>query len=501
MIDIGIPEVNVTAKYEDTDGRSIKYDAEAAIRPSKCPNPVCKSSCTPTKHDKTAYFLHDVKTEGKLSYINLCIRRYKCPECGNVFPDEFTFFPKRQHLTNRLKNEIVNRCIKGETFRYIATDYGIDPNTVSTVFKEYTAAHKDELTYDYTPEVLGIDEAHIDDHYRLVLTDVKEQRLLDIKPNNALRTVKSYLKTLDSNVCTCATMDFAPAYAKAVSIVLPKALIVIDKFHVIQDINHCLDNVRKQLQNQYREQGIDIRRFKRAKYLFMTNWEDLTDNGHDRLNDWFNEFGELYDAYMCKETFRDIYAYAETREQATAMYDSWIDSIPDFEKFEPMRKTMTRRKEHILNYWDAPYTNAYTESVNNGIKRIEKAGRGYKFENLRERCLLELNRPKPDKFDPKTAIYVMTAGEDKSAKKVKKLYAPKAKPEYKEKPAPKHRTDGFAFDFVPRMSDKIIVYEPHKGHLKDYLTVYLEYHDEKHRQESFMKRMNEYYRRLKELGL
>ena len=109
---------------------------------------------------------------------------------------------------------------------------------------------------------------------------------------------------------------------------LPKALIVIDKFHVIQDINRCLDNVR--------EQCIDIRRFKRAKYLFVTNWEDLTDNGHDRLNDWFNEFGELYDAYICKETLKDIYAYAETREQATAMYDSWLDSIPYFEKLEPM---------------------------------------------------------------------------------------------------------------------------------------------------------------------
>lgn len=32
MMDIGIPEVNVTAKYEDTDGRSIKYDAEVMTK-------------------------------------------------------------------------------------------------------------------------------------------------------------------------------------------------------------------------------------------------------------------------------------------------------------------------------------------------------------------------------------------------------------------------------------------------------------------------------------
>ena len=71
-----------------------------------------------------------------------------------------------------------------------------------------------------------------------------------------------------------------------------------------------------------------------------------------------------------------------------------------------MRKTMLRRRNHILNYWDASYTNAYTESTNNAIKKIEKAGRGYKFDTLRERCLLEINHPKPDKFDPRSATYI-----------------------------------------------------------------------------------------------
>ena len=44
MYDIGISEIAVTAKYEDTEQRSIKYDAEAAVRPSKCPNPGCVST-------------------------------------------------------------------------------------------------------------------------------------------------------------------------------------------------------------------------------------------------------------------------------------------------------------------------------------------------------------------------------------------------------------------------------------------------------------------------
>lgn len=504
MLDIGIPEISVTAKYEDTDHRSIRYDAEASVRPSKCINLDCTSKLVPNRHDSTEYMLHDVKAEGKLSYINLRIRRYKCPDCGQVFPDEFTFFTKRQHITHRLKDEIITRCIKGETFRYIANDYVLDPNTVASIFKEYAAAHKEELSYEYTPEVLGIDEAHIDDHYRLVLTDIVKQRLLDIKPNNHQRTVVSYLRTLDPSICKCATMDFAPAYAKAVSIVLPKALIVIDKFHVVQEVNRCLDNVRKDIQNAYRAQGVDIRRFKRVKYLFMTNWEDLSASGMDKLSEWFREFYDLYDAYMCKESFRDIYITAKSKKQAVRMFDEWVESIPDFERFAPMRKTMHKRRDHILNYWDCPWTNAYTESTNNAIKKIEKAGRGYKFETLRERCLLEINHPKPDKFDPKTATYVQTVSavpsKEKQSEKVRKLYAPDAKPVYKVKSSP-YPKGSYGFMAPSKSPDMVCTYQPYNGSLGDYVEVYLEMHDSRHREESFQKRMLAYYERLRELNL
>ena len=47
MYDIGISEIAVTAKYEDTEQRSIKYDAAAAVRPSKCPNPGYVSTLLP----------------------------------------------------------------------------------------------------------------------------------------------------------------------------------------------------------------------------------------------------------------------------------------------------------------------------------------------------------------------------------------------------------------------------------------------------------------------
>ncbi len=406
MYNIGISEIKCTARYEDIDGISIKYDAEAVSRPSACSNPNCTHSGKLHLHSSNQNLLHDTKAEGKLVYINLKIRRYRCSECGKLTSDAFSFYPKKSHVTNRLRDEFITRCIKGETFNYIARDYSIDHKTVSAAFDAYVKEHHEELEYDYTPEVLGIDEAHIDEHYRLILTDIKNRRLLDMKKDNHKATVRKHLKTLDKDICECVTMDFAPGYASSVSIILPKATIVIDKYHVIQEINRCLDKVRISLQNEYKAQGVDIRRFKRSKYLFLMNWEDLTDDAESRLDEWFLEFPKLYEAYMVKETFRDIYLTIADKDVASDMFDKWLKTVPEWSEFTAMAGTMQSRKDHILNYWDYPWTNAYTESVNNIIKKIEKAGRGYKFDNLRERCLLAVNSPQPDKFNPREAIYI-----------------------------------------------------------------------------------------------
>ena len=130
-------------------------------------------------------------------------------------------------------------------------------------------------------------------------------------------------------------------------------------------------------------------------------------------------FPDLYTAYMVKETFRDIYLSCTTYEEAEQMFDSWISDIPDYERFNAMRTTFMQRKEHILNYFIYGETNAFTESINNQIKRIEKAGRGYKFDNLRSRCLLTINKGVNKPFDHKEAIFMKAANKQAYEERIK----------------------------------------------------------------------------------
>lgn len=69
--------------------------------------------------------------------------------------------------------------------------------------------------------------------------------------------------------------------------------------------------------------------------------------------------------------------------------------------FGDLIRAWTNWQPFILNYFEHPVTNAYTESLNNLIRVMNRLGRGYSFEALRAKILFtegvhkkKLARPK-----------------------------------------------------------------------------------------------------------
>lgn len=104
------------------------------------------------------------------------------------------------------------------------------------------------------------------------------------------------------------------------------------------------------------------------------------------------------DAYWFKEMVRDMYNFTDKR-QAYEWFYQLEKAVPkDLKPFKELMKTYNKVKPEIMNYFDARYTNAYTESVNNLIKRVEKQGNGYSFEVLRAKVIYGTQQPKKPKF-------------------------------------------------------------------------------------------------------
>ena len=95
-------------------------------------------------------------------------------------------------------------------------------------------------------------------------------------------------------------------------------------------------------------------------------------------------------AYKAKEAFHDIYNH-KSKDDAEKAAKEWLHSV-DAEVAWAFREAMGALQSwwtEIFNYYDQPISNAYTESINNIAKGMNRMGRGYSFEVIRARLLFD----------------------------------------------------------------------------------------------------------------
>jgi transposase len=397
---LGLTEFEILSVFEDADGRSIMYEVQRNNLPRICPK--CGIISSFYKHTSEERIVEDIPAHGKLVYLKIKTGRYKCRDCGATFQEEFECIDGRERITSRFRQFLKGECLN-YTFTDIANKYSLSVNTIRRIFEEYVADNEKYLVYK-APEVLGIDEAHLNKIMRFVVTDTKNNKLLDIFPDRETSHVINFLRKIeDCENIKVVTMDMYSPYKLAVSKALPKAKIVVDKYHVVQLANRKMDEVRKSVREK-----LDARGRKSLLYiakLMKTNYEDLSERSLGTLQEAFNQYPLLETAFFLKEGVRDIYN-AKTRREAMYRFVDWFHSVPkDCKPFQAAKTTFEEWIKEILNYYDYPFTNAYTESVNNKIKKLDKDARSLSFDQLRYKALFSTKATKLPKFHYKDADY------------------------------------------------------------------------------------------------
>lgn len=210
-------------------------------------------------------------------------------------------------------------------------------------------------------------------------------------------------------------MDMWKPYRDAVETVIPDAQIVIDKFHVVRMANDALERVRKSLREQLTPK--QRRGLMHDRFVLLKRERDLTDKEAFLLDRWCKNYPELGMAYRQKENFYAIYD-AKSPVEAKALFNAWLHNLtPEIrEAFNDLARAWQNWEPYICNYFNHPVTNAYTESLNNLIRVMNRLGRGYSFEALRAKVLFaegvfktEMKRPKfkRRRFEPELegAVY------------------------------------------------------------------------------------------------
>jgi transposase len=207
-------------------------------------------------------------------------------------------------------------------------------------------------------------------------------------------------------------MDMWAQYRDAVLEVMPQAKIVVDKFHVVKLANAAIESVRKGLRSDLSPK--ERRGLMHDRYVLLKRESKLDDADLAKLARWIAAYPVLGQAYRLKEDFYAIYEVSQSKEEALQRYEAWHGSVtPELHPyFSDLIRAFGNWQPWILNYFDHPITNAYTESLNSLIRVMDRLGRGYSFKALRARMLFTegahketFTRPKFERIKAKNISY------------------------------------------------------------------------------------------------
>ena len=328
---------------------------------------------------------HDLPAHDKQVYINVWRQRLRCKACGKVFQQHLPYMDNDHFMTERLV-VYIRRASMQKTFTSIAKSIGVDEKSIRLIFNDQADKLEAERVIE-TPEWLGIDELNLTGKPRGIFTDVKQRKPVELLPERKKIAMEAFLRQLDTQKVQIVTMDMWNPYREAVQQIMPHAVIVVDKFHIVRMANQALDDVRK----NFRKQLTDKRRrqLKSDRYILLRRRTELTEQQKFILDTWIQNYEKLGRAYVGKEMFCDIWE-ARDREEAERYYQDWLKYIASNDiahAFTDLTRAMTNWHDEIFAYFDYPLTNAYTEALNGITKLIQRNGRGYSFKAIRAKLL------------------------------------------------------------------------------------------------------------------
>ena len=376
---------DVILKNVEQDENSIYIHIQMPRKEHICP---CCGKLTDKVHDYRRQYIKDIPAFGKLTYIVLNKRRYVCPSCKKRFYETVDFVPRKHQSTKRLGVYVIDRLSNERSFSSVSKETNLSVSTVIRRFDMVGFIQPKTL-----PDVLAIDEfkGNTDkEKYQCILTNPKTGEVLDILPERYSSYLSKYMRKYSreerKNVKYFISDMWSP-YTDMATTYLPCATQVIDKYHFIRQIIWAFERVRKSEQKRYGKENRLL--FKNSKRILTKRASKLNDEQKQRVNAILYISDALREAYILKEEFYRV-CDSNDRECAKNLMKDWIYSAQkcDLKDYHGCASTLLNWQKGILNSFEVPYTNGFTEGCNNKIKVLKRNAYGYSnFERFRKRIL------------------------------------------------------------------------------------------------------------------
>jgi transposase len=281
----------------------------------------------------------------------------------------------------------------------VAEQEGISDTVVRKVYESYSSRHVQPRGRPKRIRALGIDEISTRKghrHFVCVITDIDRGRVIEVLENRLKETVVAYLRALPESVRSSiryVSIDMWEPYYQAVVEALPNRVkVVVDRFHVMQQLTEALTRSRREIQRSMKSKK-DRDELKGLRWILVKNEVNLDEEERAKLKALSKKYPELKKCHKLKEDFREIFEKEKTRPKAKKKLAAWKRRArrSGLKSLDGFLGTIDNWEEWILNYFSSgKVTNGVVEGLNTKIKLIKRRAYGYRNnDNFRQRILIE----------------------------------------------------------------------------------------------------------------
>jgi transposase len=220
------------------------------------------------------------------------------------------------------------------------------------------------------------------------------RRLLYVTPKRTVRSLLGFFRMLGKKraeqiryVCS----DMWRPYLKVIAKKIPQALHILDRFHIVANLNKALNEIRAGEARRLKREGYE-EVLKHTKYCFAKNPENLTDKQKARLDEVMQYDLKSVKAYLLKEAFQVLWSY-RSPYWARWYLKKWCYRAAR-SKLDPVKKfvkSVRKHEELILNYFKAKraLSSGIVEGLNRNVNLVTRKAYGFRTFDALETALYQ----------------------------------------------------------------------------------------------------------------
>lgn len=321
------------------------------------------------------------------------MRRVNCPQCG-IKVERVPWSDGKSPLTTEFKWFLAGWA-RRMSWKEVAECFRVSWDHVYKSVKSAVSwglVHRDLSGI----ESIGIDEVqwHRGHKYQTLVYQIDNgcKRLLWIGPDRTARTLLKFFRFFGrdrTNRLKYVCSDMWRAYLRVVAKKAPKAIHILDRFHVTQLLSKAIDRVRAAEVKQLKADGFEPI-LTRGRWLLLKRPENLTDKQTVKLNDLLQYNLKSMRSYLMKEDFQQFWQYTYPA-WAGRFLDDWCSRAMR-SRIEPMKsvaRTFRDKHDLMLNWFraDGQLSAGIVEGFNNKLKLVTRKSYGFRTQDAYETAL------------------------------------------------------------------------------------------------------------------